>query len=120
MRGGGYSTRRSVVRTIVFHGDRDLTVNSVNSDQIIAQSSTANLQVSIYQAQSPGGARYCRTVHTNAAGEEVLEQWVVHGLGHAWTGGSATGSYTDTRGPDASREMIRFFFPAVTNESLGG
>jgi poly(hydroxyalkanoate) depolymerase family esterase len=104
-------TRRSGVRTIVFHGDRDLTVNSVNGDQVIAQSkSMANLQVSVCQGQSPGGARYSRTVHTNGNGDEVLEHWVVHGLGHAWSGGSPAGSYTDARGPDASREMVRFFF----------
>jgi poly(hydroxyalkanoate) depolymerase family esterase len=103
--------RSSAVRTIVFHGDRDLTVNSVNGDQVIAQSkSTVNLQISVCQGQSPGGARYSRTVHTNGSGDEVLEQWVVHGLGHAWSGGSPAGSYTDARGPDASREMVRFFF----------
>ena len=103
--------RRSAIRTIVFHGDRDPTVSSVNGDQVIAQSkSTANLRISVSQGQSPGGARYSRTVHTNASGDEVLEQWVVHGLGHAWSGGSPAGSYTDARGPDASREMVRFFF----------
>jgi poly(hydroxyalkanoate) depolymerase family esterase len=40
MRAGGRPglPRRSAARTIVFHGDRDLTVNSVNGDQVIAQS----------------------------------------------------------------------------------
>jgi len=103
--------RRGAVRTIVFHGDKDMTVRSVNGDQVIAQSgSAANSRISVCQGQSLGGTRYTRTVYTDEGGREMMEQWVVHGLGHAWSGGSSAGSYTDPRGPDASREMVRFFF----------
>jgi poly(hydroxyalkanoate) depolymerase family esterase len=103
--------RRGAVRAIVFHGDGDMTVSSVNGDQIIAQSeSAANSRISVCQGRSPEGARYTRTVYTGENGQEMMEQWVVHGLGHAWSGGSSAGSYTDPRGPDASREMVRFFF----------
>jgi poly(3-hydroxybutyrate) depolymerase len=63
----------------------------------------------VTHGKTPAGMTYTRTVQLDAAGGEVLEQWVLHGAGHAWSGGSAGGSYTDARGPDASREMARFF-----------
>jgi poly(hydroxyalkanoate) depolymerase family esterase len=106
--------QRRIVPTIVFHGDRDTTVHPRNGDQVIAQArgtATAELQATatVQQGQAPGGRAYRRTLQADAGGRAVLEQWVVQGAGHAWSGGSPAGSYTDPQGPDASREMLRFF-----------
>ncbi|MFC4169402.1 extracellular catalytic domain type 1 short-chain-length polyhydroxyalkanoate depolymerase [Teichococcus aestuarii] len=101
-----------VIPTIVFHADRDTTVHPRNGDQVIAQSAAAapsGLRTETQRGQVADGHAYSRTLHADAAGQTVLEQWLIHGGGHAWSGGSPAGSYTDPRGPDASREMLRFF-----------
>ena len=108
-RPGPRANQRSVP-LIVFHADGDQTVHPRNAEQVIAQSAaTGGLRSETQRGQVPGGHAYSRRVFTDAAGQAVMEQWVVHGGGHAWSGGSAAGSYTDPRGPDASREMLRFF-----------
>jgi poly(3-hydroxybutyrate) depolymerase len=106
------------VPTIVFHGDRDTTVHPTNGDEVLARAkASSNLQVSVTRGKSDAGMGYSCSVHADESGRPMLEQWVLHGAGHAWSGGSPAGSYTDPRGPDASREMMRFFrlhaIPAV-------
>jgi poly(hydroxyalkanoate) depolymerase family esterase len=106
---GAYSR---IVPAIVFHGDQDKTVHPNNGDQVIAQlreALGADARVTIEDGRVPGGRAYTRTVHHDAAGHSIFEQWVIHGAGHAWSGGSPAGSYTDPQGPDATREMLRFF-----------
>jgi poly(hydroxyalkanoate) depolymerase family esterase len=111
MKQGGSALKGSSrpVPTIVFHGDRDTTVNPVNGDQAIAQAAAGDLRTTVIRGKAPGGISYTRTVHADGTGRAVLEQWVLHEAGHAWSGGSPAGSYTEPRGPDASREMMRFF-----------
>jgi poly(hydroxyalkanoate) depolymerase family esterase len=100
----------SGVPAIVFHGDGDKTVHPANGHEVVAQSKAgANLVVTASSGISEGGRKYTRTVHADQSGRPMAEHWVVHGSGHAWSGGSAEGSYTDASGPDASREMVRFF-----------
>jgi len=101
------------VPTIVFHGDQDTTVHPRNADHVVAQSATVSAtrgpSVKIETGAVPDGHGYTRAIHQDPRGQVFLEQWVVHGAGHAWSGGSAEGSFTDPRGPDATREMLRFF-----------
>jgi poly(hydroxyalkanoate) depolymerase family esterase len=110
-----------VVPTIVFHGDQDTTVHPSNADEVLAQWATIdsgdgpdtnvgmNLRVTVNRGEVPDGHVYTRSIYHNVSGHAVMEQWLVHGAGHGWSGGSPHGSFTDPKGPDASREMIRFF-----------
>ena len=122
-RGGAGTLRRAssdvtasdaaqTVPTIVFHADGDTTVHPSNSDHVLAQAGTTagNLTTTVEHGEvANGGRKFTRTLHSDSCGIAVLEQWTVHGGGHAWSGGSPEGSYTDPRGPDASRAMLRFF-----------
>ncbi|AOF81597.1 esterase, PHB depolymerase family protein [Methyloversatilis sp. RAC08] len=103
------------VPTIVFHGDRDHTVHPRNGEQVIAAAlgrvagQPERRRTHTQQGMSEKGRHYTRIVHDDHDGAALAEHWVVHGAGHAWSGGQAAGSYTDAGGPDATREMLRFF-----------
>jgi poly(hydroxyalkanoate) depolymerase family esterase len=95
------------VRTIVFHGDADQIVHPSNGAKIVeAHAKTGDSMESTTASTSRG---YTRTITRDKTGAVVVEQWLIHGSGHAWSGGSPDGTYTDRHGPDASREMLRFF-----------
>jgi len=121
MRQGGGSKAiadgKTSVPTIVFHGDRDTTVHPKNGDQIIEQSARATRPTTkVLRGRVPHGHAYTRTILIDGAGRAISEHWNIDGAGHAWSGGSPAGSYTDPQGPDATREMLRFFL----EHSLGG
>jgi poly(hydroxyalkanoate) depolymerase family esterase len=110
-----------IVPAIVFHGDRDRTVHPRNADHLLEHYCPAKLTGSreeasgstprgtVRQGQVAGGHAYTRATYRDVGGRAIAERWTVHGLGHAWSGGSSSGSYTDPRGPDASAEVVRFF-----------
>jgi poly(hydroxyalkanoate) depolymerase family esterase len=112
-RGAASKEPSAAVPVIVFHGDQDTMVHPRNSEQVVLESvdrHAASSTLSVEKGQVPGGHAYTRTVHSDPAGRVILEHWLVHGAGHAWSGGSTRGSYTDPKGPDAARAMIRFFY----------
>jgi poly(hydroxyalkanoate) depolymerase family esterase len=110
---GSRLAEKQCVRTISFHGDRDVTVHRANGTEIIRRAIGACVPqealVRVVEESEAPGRRYTRTSHADAAGRPLAEEWVIHSAGHAWSGGSAKGSFTDATGPDASAEMIRFF-----------
>ncbi|HMB43861.1 MAG TPA: PHB depolymerase family esterase, partial [Luteimonas sp.] len=97
------------VPTIVFHGDADHTVAVGNGDGIVRDATKNMAHNAVTSGVAPGGRAYTQTRFTDAAGQTRAEYWRLQGAGHAWSGGSARGSYTDPTGPDASAEMVRFF-----------
>lgn len=95
--------------TIVFHGTADAVVNPCNGQKIIQDALLDNLpQVQSIETGLAGGRRFTRTI-TSSQGQIAAEHWAIEGMGHAWSGGQAAGTYTDPKGPDASAEMVRFF-----------
>ena len=112
------SASPSTLPTIVFHGDRDATVHPDNGEQVASETLRTNAAETLEGAGAAvesrkgtlaGGRGYTRTIFRNIDDRAVGEHWLVHGGGHAWSGGDARGSFTDPEGPDATAEMLRFF-----------
>jgi len=117
MRGGSVPSRHDMtlrIPLIVFHGDHDEIVNVVNASHIRRQrlgvdgALTAAGGATVTRGQVSGGRAYTQSTYADD-GQVLLEEWIVHGAGHAWSGGTPGCSYTDPLGPDASAEMVRFF-----------
>jgi poly(hydroxyalkanoate) depolymerase family esterase len=106
---------REIIPLIVFHGDGDTTVAPVNADYLLDQWKAASgglgsvSDVKVERGQIASGHAYTRCIYQDLSGRAIMEKWTVHQAGHAWSGGSPSGSYTDPKGPDASTEMVRFF-----------
>jgi poly(hydroxyalkanoate) depolymerase family esterase len=99
------------VRTIIFHGDADQIVHPSNAAKIIEAKTGDTVERT--KVRSSASRAYTRAVTQDKTGTVVVEQWLIHGSGHAWSGGSADGTYTDPHGPDASRELLRFFLEGL-------
>jgi poly(hydroxyalkanoate) depolymerase family esterase len=99
------------VPLILFQGDQDSTVHPGNAENLIYQwiPTLGSAQVTTQRGQAPGGRAYTYAVYANASGQTLVERWTVHGADHAWSGGSSNGTFTDPTGPDASKELWRFF-----------
>jgi len=105
--------RRTAAPVIVFHGGSDPTVAAANGDAVIA-AALDGVDAIADKVDVPAAKRHARRTVWRSAGAgadapTLAEHWLVEGAPHAWSGGASSGSYTDPDGPDASREMLRFF-----------
>jgi poly(hydroxyalkanoate) depolymerase family esterase len=117
------------VPSMVIHGSADPTVAPINADRVLEQSMTANrlaapdaLEFDVARptitstGRVEGGHAYTRSRWIDGRRALMHELLTVDGLGHAWSGGAAGGSYTDPRGPDATEAIWRFFTEAAAGE----
>lgn len=135
---------KRVVPTMVFHGTSDSTVATVNGNQVLTQWAETNDraddgssnnsiddvadQTITGQVPGSGGRAYTRYVYNDANGNPIMEKYLVTGMGHAWSGGSTAGSYTDPKGPNQSQLTWEFFesfiadtvAPVTTASPAGG
>lgn len=105
--GGGAQVLRTPA--IVFHGDADTTVHARNGDALFASVLPDVGTVQRDHVPAPDGRKATRHRRVAPDGRVLAEHWVLHGAGHAWSGGRAGARHTDPQGVSASAEMVRFF-----------
>lgn len=115
--------RKKSLPIIVFQGSVDPYVNPLNADQLIVQWAATNdflddgkynqsVKAEIAETVAgnvPAGYSFTRSIYQDKAGRLLMEKWIVNGLAHAWSGSPAASTFGDPKGPDASKEMWRFF-----------
>jgi poly(hydroxyalkanoate) depolymerase family esterase len=110
------------VPSIVIHGTDDRTVAPVNATQVLRQSMITNhlaapetcdhdpdQPTSARSVEAESGYAYTLSRWSDGRGALMHELLMIDGLGHAWSGGAAGGSYADPRGPSAAEAIWAFF-----------
>jgi len=113
------STARAVP-TLVLHGGRDAVVNAKNADDLATQwvgvhdalrarnGEPALLADAAAATRSDNGYTVNERSWRDSKGSARVTLIRIEDLGHAWSGGSTVGTFTDAKGPDASRLIAAF------------
>jgi poly(hydroxyalkanoate) depolymerase family esterase len=112
-----------VMPAIVFQGDADSIVAPANAPLIVSEwlvtdndvlggaatGSIPSTPASVSAGTSPGGQAYTVTKYDDGHGKDLIDYWLVHGMNHAWSGGSSSEQYADPSGPNETAAMYSFF-----------
>jgi poly(hydroxyalkanoate) depolymerase family esterase len=112
-----------VMPAIVFQGDSDDIVAPANGPLIVnewqvtdnyaldgsATGAIPTTPLSVSNGVSSGGQSYTVTHYGDQNGNDLIDYWVVHGMNHAWSGGSSSEQYSDPSGPSETAAMWAFF-----------
>lgn len=109
-------TAERPVPVLVLHGDTDGTVRPCNGAQAAEQWCETNRLATgaPLTADAPAPAEgnagsATRRRWRDRDGRILVEHVEIHGVAHAWSGGSASGSHTDAKGFGATDAIVRFF-----------
>lgn len=116
--------RARPVPLLVVQGDQDTTVPPIMAERLVRQwLVVADLAVdgrldgdgtarpaSTTRVTPAGGHAYTRSRYDGPDGgpEPLVEQYLIEGQGHAWSGPRGTGLFTDRLGPDLAELTWRF------------
>ena len=115
-----------VVPVIVLHGDRDETIPPrcgaqavqqwLETDKLVLRRSyrvaRSMSRVLVHHPAADGQQAYSVVSYRIGASCPLVQYWVIHGMGHAWAGGSsdrAVAQFADPSGPSAAAAAWNFF-----------
>jgi poly(hydroxyalkanoate) depolymerase family esterase len=110
-------TSARALPVLVIHGGTDAVVSVRNADEATTQwvglhnllgDGSAPLREQPERVGTDGGYTVRSTEWTSSSGTPLVTRIRIEELGHAWSGGSTTGTYTDPKGPDVSRLIAAF------------
>jgi poly(hydroxyalkanoate) depolymerase family esterase len=118
---------------LVIHGEQDQAVAPVNARRLTAAWLAATgrgvpdeaggsdrlPEPALDESHAPNDSRSWRLRAWTGPGPRV-ELRTVEGLGHAWSGGDPTGTYTDPKGPSATEWAVEFFRRSSAGERREG
>jgi poly(hydroxyalkanoate) depolymerase family esterase len=97
-------------RQILFHGGDDRVVVPANAMALMEAARRSHPSAQALERCFTSGSREVKHKElVSQDGTVQAEAWLVEGAGHYWSGGDPQGSYAKREGPNASREMMRFF-----------